>query len=226
MIINNGRQWSNRALKEIAVSLPRFENAINISGFLDSDKAGREYRSYFDVKTYEISKYTPDSLHSNPNSEILIDLDSDVSQLNKSWLGKYNLVFSHTVLEHVKNPFNAFKNFSALMAPGSLLINVVPFIYKFHFSKENYGDYWRYTPHGLEELHKSVDLRMTKIKIGPKNSFEKYIISVGSQNSDLFNDHEMNYETLNNNLGNVKYLSVIKNLSNKISNSIKARISI
>lgn len=226
MNINNGRNWSNRTLKEIAMSLPGFEKAINISGFLDSDKAGGVYRNYFDIKNYEVSKYTGDSLHSNPNSEIFIDLDSDVSKLNKSCLGKYNLVFSHTVLEHVKNPFNAFKIFSLLMARDSLLINVVPFIYKFHFSKDNYGDYWRYTPHGLEELHKSVGLKMNIIKIGPKNSFEKYMISVGSQNLDLPNEHKMNYETLNEKLGDINYLSLMKNLNNLILNSIKARISI
>ena len=224
MNVNNGRQWSNKILKEIGVSLPKFENAINVSGFLDSDKAGGSYRNYFDVKNYEVSKYTGDTLYSNPNSEIVIDLDSDINQLNKSNLGKYDLVFSHTVLEHVKNPFNAFKNFKALMAPKSILINVVPFIYKFHFSENNYGDYWRYTPHGLEELHKSVGLRVNEIRIGPRNSFEKYIISLGSYDTNESGNSEANYEALNNKLGELNYLSVIRNLKNKISNSIKSRI--
>ena len=165
-----------------------------------------------------------DTLYSNPNSEIVIDLDSDINQLNKSNLGKYDLVFSHTVLEHVKNPFNAFKNFKALMAPKSILINVVPFIYKFHFSENNYGDYWRYTPHGLEELHKSVGLRVNEIRIGPRNSFEKYIISLGSYDTNESGNSEANYEALNNKLGELNYLSVIRNLKNKISNSIKSRI--
>lgn len=224
MNINNGRNWSNKILKELAESLPRFENAINVSGFLDSDKAEGKYRSYFDTNNYEISKFTGDNLQSNPNSKIFIDLDSDVSKLNKTHLDKYNLVFSHTVLEHVKNPFNAFKIFSAIMAPNSILINVVPFIYKFHFSKNNYGDYWRYTPHGLEELHKNADLIMNEIRIGPRNSFEKYIISVGSNNQELSNSHDVFFDTLNNNLGDISYSSAIKNLVNKISNSIKARI--
>jgi len=224
MNINNGRQWSNKILKEIARSLPKFENAINVSGFLDSDKAGGIYRNYFDVKNYEVSKYTGDTLYSNPKSEILIDLDADINQLNKSYIGKYNLVFSHTVLEHVKNPFNAFKIFKELMAPSSILINVVPFIYKFHFSKDNYGDYWRYTPHGLEELHKSVGLRVNEIRIGPRNSFEKYIISLGSFNTNETESSEANYDALNNKLGELNYLSVISNLKNKVINSIKSRI--
>lgn len=224
MQINNGRNWSNKALKELAMNFPRFDNAINVSGFLDSDKAGNIYKNYFKAQNYDISRYLGDSAQSNPNTEILIDLDSDINKINKSYLNKYDLVFSHTVLEHVKNPFNAFKIFRAIMAPSSLLVNVVPFIYKFHFSTKNYGDYWRYTPHGIEELHKSSNLILKDIRIGPRNSFEKYIISVGTNDMEAFNDFDNFYDQLNNRLGEIDYYTSVKNLLNKISNSIKARI--
>ena len=75
--------------------------------------------------------------------DIIIDLDADISQISKECFQKFDLVFSHTVLEHVKNPFQAFQNMEKLVAPNGILITFVPFIYKFHYSGENFGDYWR-----------------------------------------------------------------------------------
>jgi SAM-dependent methyltransferase len=224
MNINNGRQWSNIELKKIAKSLPEFRNAINVSGYLDEDKAGGSYKSYFNAQNYEISSYAEDDCYTNPKSNLFINLDADSSQLPKSCRAKYDLVFSHTVLEHVKNPFNAFKNFKILLAPNGILITVVPFIYKFHFSKGNYGDYWRFTPHGMEILHQSVNLEIKEINIGPENSFEKYLITVGTTKSNNLDYKRFDYEFLNEKLGAIGYLDLLKNSRTKILNSIKARL--
>ena len=50
MRFSNGRSWSNERLRYIAKSLPTFENALNVSGNLDSGKEENFYRNYFKVK--------------------------------------------------------------------------------------------------------------------------------------------------------------------------------
>jgi hypothetical protein len=178
----NGRNWSNEQLKKLSKNLPEFRNAINVSGHLDSDKDGGFYRNYFKSNFYKISSYQLDGAYSNPNSQILLDLDSDISQINANDRGMYDLIFSHTVLEHVRNPFQAFSNLEALLSEDGIIISVVPFIYKFHFSAGNFGDYWRYTPHTLQLLHKHCGLSTNLLLVGPERGFEKYIISIGSRN--------------------------------------------
>ena len=223
--VHNGRSWSNHQLREIATKLPNFENGINVSGNLDSDKEGDLYRHYFKIKNYQISSYPEDKAYSNPNTEIVIDLDADTSQIRKECLGKYDLVFSHTVLEHVKNPFQSFQNLEKLLAPNGILITVVPFIYKFHYSGENFGDYWRYTPHGIDFLHKKVGLFTNLIESGPSRGFEKYLISVASRSGNLykFDFSAEKFEEWNHNLGQDSYKFLIQSLKNKINTSLRSR---
>ena len=225
MGLSNGRSWSNSRLRFIAESLPRFENALNVSGNLDSDKEGHLYRYYFKAEKYSISSYTIDKSYSNPLKQIEINLDEDKSKIAKEHFQKYDLVFNHTVLEHVKNPFQAFSNLENLLAPNGILISVVPFIYKFHYSKGNFGDYWRYTPHTIDLLHKHSNLFINLLEVGPINGYEKYLVSVASRKNKLLNfEFDINsFSDWNHNLGDNTLLSLIYSLTQKVFDSIKVR---
>lgn len=225
MKVSNGRSWSNDQLKHIAKSLPNFEHAINVSGNLDSDKQGGLYRDYFQVENYEISSYPDDKAYSNPLMQINIDLDADTSQINKEHFQKYDLVFTHTVLEHIKNPFQAYENLEKLLAPNGLLISIVPFVYKFHYSGENFGDYWRYTPHSIDLLHRKSGLFTNLIEVGPEQGYEKYLISVASRNKQIpnFNFSTESISKWNHKLGDNSCSLLIRYLANKIIDSIKSR---
>jgi SAM-dependent methyltransferase len=225
MKLSNGRSWSNDRLKHIAKSLPNFEHAINVSGNLDSDKQGGLYRDYFQVENYEISSYPDDKAYSNPLMQINIDLDADTSQINKEHFQKYDLVFTHTVLEHIKNPFQAFQNMEKLLAPNGILITVAPFIYKFHYSGENFGDYWRYTPHSIDLLHKSNGLFTNLMEVGPDKGYEKYLISLATRKNEItnFSFDEEDFSKWNHSLGDNSYNLLIRYLKNRIFDSIKIR---
>jgi len=223
--LSNGRCWSNERLRHISKLLPESENSLNVSGNLDSDKQGGLYQDYFNSKNYEISSYPEDKAYSNPSMEIVIDLDADVSQISEKYFQKFDLVFSHTVLEHVKNPFQAFQNMEKLLAPNGILITVVPFIYKFHYSGENFGDYWRYTPHSIDLLHKSNGLFTNLMEVGPDKGYEKYLISLASRKNEIMNfsfDKE-DFSKWNHSLGDNSYNLLIRYLKNKIFDSIKIR---
>ena len=225
MGLSNGRSWSNSRLRFIAESLPRFENALNVSGNLDSDKEGHLYQYYFKTEKYNISSYSNDKSYSNPQNQIIIDLDEDKSKIAKEHFQKYDLVFNHTVLEHVKNPFQAFSNLEYLLAPNGILISVVPFIYKFHYSNEDFGDFWRYTPHTIDLLHKHSNLFINLLEVGPLKGHEKYLISVASRGSKLSNfEFDINsFSDWNHNLGDNTLLSLIYSLTQKVFDSIKVR---
>ena len=225
MYLSNGRSWSNERLNYISKSLPKFEHAINVSGNLDSDKQSGVYRDYFQAESYEISSYPDDKAYSNPNAQITIDLDADTSQIGKEIWQKYDLVFSHTVLEHVKNPFQAFQNLEKLLAPNGMLITIVPFIYKFHYSGENFGDYWRYTPHSIDLLHKKSNLFTNLIEVGPDKGYEKYLISIASRENKIpkiYFDKE-SFSNWNHNLGDNSLNLLLSYLTNRIFDSIKMR---
>ena len=225
MHLANGRSWSNERLKYISKLLPKFEYAINVSGHLDSDKEGCLYREYFKAKNYEISRYPDDKVYSNPNVQITIDLDADSSQIGEEHFQKYDLVFTHTVLEHIKNPFQAFENFEKLLAPNGLLINIVPFVYKFHYIEKNFNDYWRYTPHSIDLLHKNSSLFTNFIDVGPNRGSEKYLLSVASRYEQIpnFNFSSKSFSKWNGSLGDNSYNLLFKYLANKIFDSIKMR---
>lgn len=224
MRLSNGRSWSNNRLKDIGKSLPLFENALNVSGNLDLDKEGDTYKNYFKALKYNISSYPKDKTFSNPEKLIEIDLDEDACQVTSKHFEKYDLVFNHTVLEHIKNPFNAFANLENLLAPNGILICVVPFIYKFHFSHGNFGDYWRFTPHAIDLLHKNSNLFINLLEVGPLMGYEKYLISVATKGNEISNFDVNSFQDWNHKLGDNSFFSLTKMLIAKVFDSIKVRM--
>ena len=67
--------------------------------------------------------------------------------------GRYDVVVCEQVIEHVTDPFAAAANLRALCVPGGTAIVSTPFLVRVHELPEyGMGDYWRFTPRGLEAL--------------------------------------------------------------------------
>ncbi|MBW7909496.1 MAG: methyltransferase domain-containing protein [Kiritimatiellae bacterium] len=64
----------------------------------------------------------------------------------------FDAVFSNAVLEHVRGSRQAISEVHRVLKPGGTAIIGVPFIWPIHGSPH---DYWRWTPHGLEQEFKS-----------------------------------------------------------------------
>lgn len=67
---------------------------------------------------------------------------------------RYDAVFSLSVFEHVKRPWDAGREIQRIVKPGGIVFNAAPFSYFYHKAPE---DYWRMTPAGFDALFPELD---------------------------------------------------------------------
>lgn len=168
------RIWSNNELKKFAHLFTG--SIVNISGWEDMDKQGGRYKDYFKNATdYVVTNYTPSHSVSGTH-EIVLDLEAN---LDPSLIGNFDVVLSHTNLEHVFDVFKAVEN-HCLMTRDIVII-IVPFIQQQHETNE-FKDYWRFTPTCLRKLYEINGLTMVYESFTNKRHEVNYILSVGSKN--------------------------------------------
>ena len=148
------RIWSNNELKKFSKKF--YGNIINVSGWKDSDKVSSFYKNYFtNCTNYFISNWSYSERGQEnklSKNEYLIDLESD---LKKELLGKFDVVFNHTTLEHIFDIFISFKNLCELS--NDVVIVVVPFLQEQHTTSD-FKDYWRFTPQTIKKLFEKIIL--------------------------------------------------------------------
>ena len=139
------RIWSN---KEIRKCGPLFTgDVINVSAWRDGDKDGGQYCDYFpNAASYTISNYGKGR---EGSSGLLQEKILDLSKPYDGSIGQYDLVFSHTVIEHVYPSSIAFDNLCRLSR--DCIMTVIPFVQQLHGYEDGYSDYYRYSPFALQE---------------------------------------------------------------------------
>ena len=175
------RVWSNKVLAELAYL---FEGEIaNISGWKDLDKEGKSYKDYFiNSSSYCISNYLSEArgFQGNIENEFFLNLEDD---LDKKLLNKFDVVFNHTVLEHIFNVHKAFENLCLLSK--DIVIVVVPFLQEQH---ADYGDYWRFTPLTLKNLFKENNKEMIYLNYNDIPNESIYLFAVGSSKKENWSE--------------------------------------
>lgn len=83
---------------------------------------------------------------------------------------KFDLVFSHTVLERVYEVHTAFKNLCLISKDAVILL--VPFLQQMH---ADYGDHWRFTPLRIKRLFKDNKLSLLYLSFNKHRSASVYI---------------------------------------------------
>lgn len=168
------RIWSNRELAKFA---HLFEGRVaNISGWKDIDKEGRRYKDYFvNAAEYWVSNYKSDArgFQGNLDNEFFLDLSVP---LNSASVDGFDVVFNHTVLEHIFEMDTAFSNLCQLTR--DVVIVVVPFMQEQH---ADYGDYWRFTPQAIDKLFKKNGLKTLYISANDQADSSIYIFAVASK---------------------------------------------
>lgn len=138
------RAWSNRELRKLG---PLFTGSVlNVSAMKDGDKEGGFYKAYFpNAKSYTITNYGQEiGLSGNVDEKQL-----DISIPYDGSIGMYDVVFAHTVLEHVYPCDISIKNLCSLCK--ETLIIVSPFLQGMHGKDGFYCDYYRFTPRLFEK---------------------------------------------------------------------------
>lgn len=170
------RIWSNYELKRFSNLLSG--DVVNLSGWEDKDKEGGFYRNYFPkAKSYTITNYTP-SHSKHHKDEIHLDL---TTSLPRKLTKRFDVVFSHTNLEHIFDVFTAFANHCKMSR--DIVIVVVPFIQQQHETPE-YKDYWRFTPSCLRELFRVNGLSTIYESFSDEPNTVNYLFSIGSRHPD------------------------------------------
>lgn len=139
------RIWSNDELKKFSTIFSG--DIVNISGWEDKDKEGFYYKDYFtNASSYTITNFSQDDKPGENNA--FLDLTCDLSL---AWESTFDVVFNHTVLEHIFDMPKAFRNMCLISR--DLVITVVPFLQQQH-EVDAFKDYWRPTPTCLRYMHK------------------------------------------------------------------------
>ncbi|MGR3292435.1 MAG: hypothetical protein ACUZ9M_00295 [Candidatus Scalindua sp.] len=129
-------------LKHIALQVQG--NVVNVSGGGDADKEGGFYHNYFaQAESYSITNF------GDACDERSIVLDIETTLLPLELKEKFDVVFTHTVLEHIYHIDQAIDNLCSMSR--DMVITIVPFIQSFHHGAW-YSDYWRFTPAVLTRL--------------------------------------------------------------------------
>lgn len=172
------RIWSNSELRKVAWL---FEgNIVNVSGSDDKDKEGGYYENYFCNKnSYVISNFTGDKGHKERTNEILLDI---TSHLPEDLVHRFDVVFNHTMLEHVFDVFTAFKNLCELSK--DIVIIVVPFAQIQHAIDKSYDDYWRFTPPTIRQLFAINHFEVVYEAESPDKDAAIYLFFVASRNPE------------------------------------------
>lgn len=171
------RVWSNDELKRFAHMFKG--NAVNVSGWQDNDKEGKKYRSYFsNISEYWITNYKSEArgYQGNQENELFLDLEQE---LDEKMYNKFDVVFNHTVLEHIFDVNKAFENLCNLS--NDIVIVVVPFLQEQH---AEYGDFWRFTPLAIDRLFKQNNMELIYINYNDAKSDSIYIFAIGSKKTN------------------------------------------
>ncbi len=209
----NARIWSNNELKKTAHLFTG--DIINVSAGKDKDKQNAYYSDYFKNKSsYTITNYVSTGV---PN-EIILDLEKDLPENLRK---KYDVVFSHTVLEHIYDTDKAVKNLCHLSK--NIVITVVPFLQTYHHEEDIYYDFWRFSPLALIKKFNEHNFKTLYISWNNDAFGSLYIFHIASCKPK--NQHNIK-ELYNNNftedapgMNRTKLLTSLKNKT--VRNKIK-----
>ena len=172
------RRFSNHVLRQYLS--PLGGDIINVSGWQDSDKENGFYRDYFGWRTrYVVSHISGEAgmpLEGTPDVEpVYLDLEEPLpSHLE----GAFDVVFSHTVLEHVFDTRQARDSMDRMCRDAVAL--VVPFAQAVHYSR-SYGDYVRPAPLLLKRFFEERGYSVLLCTCNDQPFFPIYVVFIASR---------------------------------------------
>jgi hypothetical protein len=216
---------------------------INVSGSSDSDKnsslydyyvgnydSGKKYKEYFiNSDSYTVSNYPNDKTEYSLDKTDMIFLDLEETLSEKTYM-KYDVVFNHTVFEHIFDIFTAFKNLCLLS--NDIVIFVVPQFQRIHDYHRGYKDYWRFTPFAVDKLFEESGFTVLYRETTVGFSESMYLFYIATRNPNKWKDKfpelmrpdkylNSNNDGLNYTLFS-KYLLLLDSLVRRAINKVKS----
>ncbi len=118
---------------------------------------GERYKKFF-----KFNKYITLDINSTYGSDIVGSVEDIPAES-----GSFDSVISTQVLEHVKNPQNAVREFYRVLKPGSYCLATAPQLNELHGEP---NDYFRFTKYGLEEIFNSAGFKIISIERNHKET--------------------------------------------------------
>jgi hypothetical protein len=174
------RRWSNAELRRVAGWFPG--DIANVSGWKDEDKEGAHYADYFTQKaSYTITNYKHEArgLQGSPG-ELFLDLEAP---LDPALTGRFDVVFNHTVLEHIYAFQTAFTHLCAMSR--DVVIVVLPWLQPYH---SDYGDYWRFSPLAAKRMFEANGLLPLYLSFNEDAFASVYVFALGAKHPERWRD--------------------------------------
>ena len=112
------------------------------------------YSDSFKVKEKYFLSHPEYETRDIASNQILFDLNSEHSYEGT----KFDLILSTNVINFTKNPFVSIKHhIDMLNSRGTLVLTVSASMPISKFDAERWGDYWRFTPDGLNQLLRTLN---------------------------------------------------------------------
>jgi len=189
------RIWSNRELKKYAHLFTG--DIINVSAWQDRDKEGFCYKDYFiNANKYHLSNYKKEARgFQGYRNEFFLDLEK---KLDKNLTNRFDVVFSHTVLEHIYNFKTAFQDLCLLTK--DIVILIIPCLQQMHAGcKVEYGDYWRFTPLAIKRMFEENSMTVLYSSFSNYKRSSVYLFFIASKNPEkwrhrIFNKFNYKYK--------------------------------
>lgn len=215
------RIWSNNELKKFSGYFKG--DVVNVSAWIDSDKEGGFYRNYFSNATsYSVTNYKAEARGFQGNKgEIYLNLEDD---LPNELVGRFDVVFNHTTLEHIFDIHKAVENLCKMTKKD--VIVVVPFLQEMH---ADYGDYWRFTPSAMEKLFLKNGLKQVHCSFNSHPNASVYLFCIATKDSKSWENIRGLYNQLDDpfakkdNFSNWVGCNAIQNDKYNRRNSIKTK---
>lgn len=172
---------------------------INVSGSSDCDKEcsykdyyfgnydnGNRYKTYFkNATSYTVSNYPNDETEYNLDETGMVFLDLE-KELPEGYQNKFDVVFNHTVFEHIFDVFKAFENLCKLS--NDIVIFVVPQFQMVHDYSRGYKDYWRFTPFAVDKLFERNGFKVLFRETTSGFSESMYLFYIASRHPERWED--------------------------------------
>jgi hypothetical protein len=189
------RRWSNSELARFASWFTG--DIVNVSAWRDEDKFGKHYVDYFTRKaSYTITNYRSEMQGMQGTAqEVFLDLETP---LDRDLIGKFDVVFNHTVLEHVYDSQAAFARLCEMSR--DIVIVVVPWLQPYH---STYGDYWRFSPLAVKKMYEANGVAPLYLSFNDDAFASVYVFAIGSKHPARWRERFSEPVAIQNHRGHV-----------------------